>query len=343
MYFSSEVFELFGYDKKDFFGITFDKWRGVIHPDDRGEYFRRLNSHLKGDAENFTFEYRVRTHDGLWKWVMDSAKIISFDSLNSPQVISGVISEISSIKEVEMELLKAQKKAQKNALFHQRLLNLLSTDIREPFNAIIGLSEILSLYNDDLKVEQREALKSISYNSKTAFELVGEIIEWSRLEESSIEIHKNKIVLRDFLKQLLSDFSKKISIKGVEIRVVTDNYMNFVSDPYYVGKILSVFIDNAIKYSYRGGNIVISWEKKRRHIFIIIEDNGIGVSNEAQKSLFDVENTIVSEGTEGEQGYGISLVIAKKIADNLLGGDLKYHHSSGKGSVFTLEIPIQYF
>ena len=345
LYFSDELLSLYGYYKKDFVGITFNKWKEYIHPEDIKEYFRHLNNHLRGETKEFLFEYRVKTNSGVWKWVLDTAKIISFDANKSPLLISGVISEISSFKHTEMELKKSQKKLQENIDFQQRLLGVLSTDIRDPFNAIIGLTEMLTFDDDTFSTSQKENLNAILKNAQSSFNLISKIIEWSKLEEGVIELKKEKIVLKEFIDSVINKYADKINEKDIRVINETEEEYNFLSDPDFLEEVLSLLLHNVFVYSHVGGKVVISCDKRRSLLFIDIAFSTKVMPKIAKNILIDIESMINMEGTEYEKTYVFNLLVAKKIVSHILGGniDLTFPKKGNDKNIYSIELPIQYF
>jgi signal transduction histidine kinase len=218
-----------------------------------------------------------------------------------------------------------------------RLLSVVSHDIKGPLNSLHG---ILGIYNsgfinpDEFKTYTKYIEDDLS---KTSL-LVDNILSWTSIQLKGTVINKEEIDLGDLLIENIELFktiasNKKLSIKSdlAENRIV-------VFDKNILNLILRNLISNAIKFSFEGGEILISSRNSEGQSLIQVTDAGVGMSEEAVRSLQESENRKSSVGTGGEKGTGLGLSFCREYLQ-LAGGELKIQSTIGNGSTFTIVLP----
>ncbi len=221
-----------------------------------------------------------------------------------------------------------------------KFFSIIAHDLINPFNSMLGFSELLSRDYDILDdVEKKEYLKIIYSSIENTHKLLDNLLIWSRTQKGTIDFkpeYKNLYLLATQTVDLLhlSALNKAITITTEipkEISIYTDEYM--------FSTILRNLLSNAIKFTENKGVIKIeAHAENSRFIQISVEDNGVGISKEKQSHLFDLNKSISTEGTEKEAGTGLGLFICKEFIEKH-GGEIWVESQPDIGSKFVFTIP----
>lgn len=228
-------------------------------------------------------------------------------------------------------------------------LNNMSHDIRTPMNAIVGFTE-LAQQNLDNKEQISDYLSKISVSSQHLLSLINDVLDMSRIESGSIAFEETVINLPSLIDELKTiiqpEVDKKQQILIVDVSKIINQ--NIISDKLRINKILLNILSNAIKFTGNNGTISLSvsehpHEEQSNHNSIYefrIKDNGIGISTDFQKIIFDSFTRERTSTVSGIQGTGLGMAITKNLVE-LFGGTITVHSIEGQGSEFIVMIPFK--
>jgi PAS domain S-box-containing protein len=216
----------------------------------------------------------------------------------------------------------------------------MSHELRTPLNSIIGFTGIiLQGMSGEINVEQRKQLTLVKNSANHLLSLINDVIDISKIEAGKVEIIIEKFDLSLLSQEIKDIFTIAADKKGLELSLEVPPTLLIESDKRRIKQILVNFISNAIKFTDRG-EIKIKIVKKDKMVEILVRDTGIGIRKEDMDKLFKTFSQINIQGNK-EEGTGLGLYLSKKIAD-LLGGNIMTESEFGKGSVFTLILPLKY-
>ena len=240
--------------------------------------------------------------------------------------------------EIALQHEGAANRAKREFLFN------MSHDIRTPMNAIIGFTSLAATHIDN-REQVLDYLKKISTSSQHLLSLINDVLDMSRIESGKVKIEEKAVHLPDLVHDVRSIIQPNISAKRLSLFIDTMDVENedIITDPLRLNQILLNILSNAIKFTPTGGMISIRIAEKngapagRACYEFRIKDNGIGMSEEFQKHIFEEfareENSTVS----GIQGTGLGMSITKNIVD-LMGGTIAIESEPGKGSEFIVNL-----
>ncbi len=283
-----------------------------------------------------TIEYQMNTPNGTFLFEMRLTK------LNSHSVIS-IARDITKRKTAEFKLEKALIRAEESDKLKSAFLANLSHEIRTPMNVITNFSRILT--DSDLKPDEKTELSdAILINGKQLLNMIDNTIHLSKIETQTIEIEHRfcniNVLMRDVYNKylILIPDSKKIKL-NLKIYVQNKEF-GFETDLGILSEILSLLIDNAVKYTLKG-EINISYEMIRNEwIKFEVSDTGIGIPEEEFKHIFDRFYRIKNKINESTSGSGLGLAIVQHYVA-LLGGELEFESAPGIGSKFCFSLPFK--
>jgi len=244
-------------------------------------------------------------------------------------------------KQLENELIRSKEKAEESDRLKSAFLANMSHEIRTPMNGILGMTQLIA--NKDITTEQqKEYLDLIHKNSETLLNLIGDIIDVSKIEAGQMNIILKSFRLNTLFDQiygLLSSGSAFKSKKDIELLMkknMPDN-LSIYTDPDRLRQILINLIGNALKFTHNG-HVEFGYLIKEKMIEFYVKDTGIGISTQHQKVIFERFTQADNSLTRKFGGSGLGLTISKGLIE-LLGGRIWVNSEPGFGSTFCFTIP----
>ncbi len=226
-------------------------------------------------------------------------------------------------------------------------LNNVSHDIRTPMNAIVGFTDLAASHIDD-KEQVRDYLGKISVSGEHLLALINDVLDMSRIESGNVTIEETEVHLPDVIRDLKTIIQSNIETRQQELFVDTQDvkHEDIITDKLRLNQVLLNILSNAIKFTPEGGTIRFCVTEKPSsdddiaNFEFRIKDNGIGMSEEFQKTIFDAFSRERTSTVSGIQGTGLGMSIAKNIVD-MMGGTITVHSAEGRGSEFIVELPFK--
>jgi signal transduction histidine kinase len=238
-------------------------------------------------------------------------------------------------KLVEERTAKLAEVVATNAKF----LSVLAHDLRSPFQTIIGALDLLQEgYNDNDEIQIENYINMATNSANTTLRLLENLLSWTSLQNTEKNFNPVKIDLHEVVLSEIESFSTSATQKLITINQSFKPNLFATADLQMVKTILRNLINNAIKYSYLGGEIIICAIRKDKFIEIDIIDNGVGISQNAQKDLFQNTELYSTRGTKNEYGTGLGLTICKEFVE-INGGSIQIESEPGKGSKIRFTLP----
>lgn len=255
-------------------------------------------------------------------------------------------SDITSIKKADLQIKqqKYQLESQRDQLRNlnaskDRLFSIIAHDLKNPFQSIIGFSEILKEDFRALNMKQvEEYLDAIYSSSTTAYDLLYNLLEWARSQTSSVKTNPVALNIREACADIFELFSAQAAQKNIRIRNKVDREVHAMVDRNMFHTILRNLLANAVKYTGEGGSVTVSAIPSGDLVEISVSDTGIGMEEDKLKNLFSVEKGKSTPGTSGELGTGLGLLVCYEFL-KLCKGKFEVRSKLGEGSTFTLSIP----
>ncbi|MHC1704471.1 MAG: PAS domain S-box protein [Tenuifilaceae bacterium] len=252
-----------------------------------------------------------------------------------------VMSDITSRKQVEEELLHAKIQAEDASRAKEQFLSTMSHEIRTPMNAVIGMTNLLLQENP--KNEQMENLSALKFSAENLLALLNDILDFSKIEAGKIDLMNVTFDVVGIAEGLRNSFDQVAKEKGIEIVSNIDSRIshNLLGDPVRINQVLTNLVGNAIKFTEKGKVILslklIRDQKKSTTIQFSITDTGIGIQKNKQSIIFKEFTQAHVETTRKYGGTGLGLAISQRLV-KLLGGTIKVKSQPGEGSTFYFSI-----
>jgi len=221
-----------------------------------------------------------------------------------------------------------------------RFISILGHDLRSPFNALLGLSELLTenirKYDID-KIE--DFVNRINKSAGTTFNLLEDILMWARTQQGKIPFKPKILSFRNICMDILEILKPNADAKNITIKYNPADEINIFADIDMLQTVLRNLISNAIKFTNKNGAINISAEENPGNVTISVSDNGTGIAPDNLTKLFDISQIQTTTGTADEKGTGLGLILCKEFVEKH-GGKIWIESEVGKGSDFKFTMPI---
>lgn len=215
-----------------------------------------------------------------------------------------------------------------------KFFSIIAHDLRTPFNAIIGFSEILT---DQIRKKNYENIEEyaviIQNSSQRTMDLLQNLLDWARLQTNNFEFKAIDFLIHDLLRDTIDLLNDAASQKSIQIFNTIHKELTIHADKSMISTVLRNIISNAIKFSNPGGEIKISSEKIENEIVFSVTDNGIGISKDNLLRMFKIEENFTVKGTQNEKGTGLGLILCKEFVEKH-GGRIWVESEEGVGSTF---------
>ncbi len=292
-----------------------------------------LNSYSDTQNEQKPFDIELVSKDGRSYWFRE------FISLTDTNEFICTLFDISDFKTVEVELNKTIE--EKTALndSKNKLISIISHDLRAPFSSLLGFSEIL-LNETNLPEEERiEYLQYIYDASTIQLQMVNHLLDWTRLQTGAIKFEPHRLDIRDIVDNCVSVLTGSVIRKDIEIKVKGNHGIFVTADERLISQVVTNLLSNAVKFTPSGKTITVTIDLfKDNMVEIVVADEGVGIEEEFHDKLFKIESKFTKTGTAGEKGSGFGLALVKEIVEKH-SGNIWFYSEINKGSEFHFTLP----
>lgn len=310
----------------------------MIHPDDKPDVLTGLKGIIQ-DGEHGGTQYRHRHKDGGWVYL----EAFGSNQLDNPMISAVVLNvrDITKRKESEQAHIESERRLAEMNAAKDRFFSIIGHDLKTPFNGIMGLSELLTdqLAEGDYEGAEEYA-RMIHHSSKMAYNLLSNLLEWSKAQTGKIKYKPQLTDLNYLIKDSIDLLRNAAQRKQITIQLNLPENLQVYADPHMVQAVLRNLISNGIKFTPAEGDIMISATEFREEnkVWVSVKDSGIGIPEEIRTKLFRIDFNHTTKGTNHETGSGLGLLICKEFTD-LQGGEIRVEAVTGGGSNFIFSLP----
>jgi signal transduction histidine kinase len=246
------------------------------------------------------------------------------------------------VAERTQALTVANEKLEEASQLKSQFLANVNHELRTPVSAIIGYAHlVLRATEGQISRLQRENLQDLLRNAERLLNQIDSLLEFSKIEAGKIEMHVEPVKVNEVIQGAISTIEPTLNGANVRIgREIGSDLPVLNTDREKLGQILLNLLDNAVKFTERG-EIKVMASQQNGSLKLVVSDTGIGISKEELNKIFEEFHRGDSSGTKNYRGTGLGLAIVKQFV-NLLGGEVAVESEVGKGSVFTVTLPVEY-
>jgi PAS domain S-box-containing protein len=334
-YANAAFYSMIGYEKDSYNSLN---QIDLIHPDDR-EYQLKKEQALVNNGF-FETELRLRHKAGHYLNLSSRSVIVRSDSGHVLGALT-ISRDITRLKQVHEDLIKANLGAESSNRLKSNFLANISHEIRTPLNSVVGFSNLLLSNNLPNEVKE-EYIEHINHNSERLLQIIGDIIDLSRLESSQIEITYEEASLSAIVNEIIEEARQIIrrNEKSIILNVkdqFEDNGDLIFTDRIWLKRVLNHLMDNAVKFTLEG-SVEFAYLLENQSIVFKIRDTGIGINKENLGRIFEEFRQEFDGHHRPFEGLGIGLTLAKEVIERM-GGKIFVQSEKGVGSEFSFSIP----
>ncbi len=342
--------------------ITYDKFMHVGNE----ELLNSIN-----DIDRYILEEKSEINVKLPFYSSDGQKFIfqlytSFISYMGEEIIAGILIDITEQDRFEENLnsyieeltinkdlleekahelveittqLELSEEKLKNAVAEKdKFFSIIAHDLKSPFTALLGFSEILVEEADELS---KEEVKEFSTHLRNAivglYKLLENLLTWSRLQRGKISKELADLDLKDLINEIFSVFQENARQKKIELETNLESPLIIQADKMMIETIIRNLVANALKFTPEGGKISVIVEEDADFVKISVKDTGVGMPESIKNKLFKIDEHVTTRGTNDEKGTGLGLILSKEFVEKH-GGKIWVESEEGKGSTFIFTI-----
>ena len=218
-------------------------------------------------------------------------------------------------------------------------MNVVSHDLRNPIGAITNFLDIVQLKYEHSE-EEEQILKTSQQAAEHSLKLINELLEVNQLQDGELILAKTTVDVKQLVDVVMNELKHKANAKQQTIQLQADNENYWIeADAEKLQRVIANLIDNAIKFSEKGKEVVVRLTQAENTLQIKVKDSGMGIPANLIEQLFTTSIIVKRKGTNNEKSNGLGLSICKQIIEAHTGSIL-VESEVGKGSCFTVVLPV---
>jgi PAS domain S-box-containing protein len=341
-YFNSNWYEYTGTAPKN---TIHNKFIDVLHPDDKSKIRTAWVKAIE-TGEPLSVEYRIRAKDGSYHWFLGRG-VPQHDDKGSVVKWYGTCTNIDDVKQQhEVEKRMERLTEQRNALVKlnktkDEFIALASHQLRTPATAV---KQYISLLIDEVAgpvtADQIQFLQTAYNNNERQLNIINDLLKTAQLDSSRYTLDKTPQDMVIILEEVIDDLESSFELKKQKVVLETSHpTIKATVDRNEIKLVLLNLVENASKYTYPNKQIKIEVKKKSKYLDINVSDEGVGISAENLKKIFDKFTRIENDLSDTVTGSGLGLYWVKRIV-KLHKGKLSVNSELKKGTTFTIRLPL---
>ena len=290
---------------------------------EQGRYFNFESTFIRKGGKNLT---------GLF-----SGSIIQLN--DKPHLIT-IIHDITERKERELEILLQNKQLQTLNAEKDKLFSIIAHDLKSPFSSFLGLTEIMADEIPNLPISEVIQLAARMRDSaRNLYELLENLLEWSLVRQGVTNYHPMQVALLPEIQESLLTYLEPSKKKKITLEIKVPDTQMVYADQNMLRSVIRNLLSNAIKFTPENGSVCIAAESiLDGSCLISVRDSGIGISENMQRLLFQMNANNSRKGTNGEMSSGLGLLLCKEFVD-MHQGEIWTDSEEGRGSTFFIKFP----
>ena len=264
------------------------------------------------------------------------------DENGQPTAVSIICRDISDQKQIQAELASKNIELEQASRLKSEFLANMSHELRTPLTAILGFSSLLKQQIfGGLNAKQAVYITQIHQSGKHLLNLINEVLDISKVEAGQIVLEIEPINIPSLCEAALALLQEQARSRGISIqKSISENISPLLADELRVRQMLLNLLSNAIKFSHENGTIGLDVTAQDGYVNLVVWDEGIGIPADKQSLLFQPFQQLDSSLSRRHEGTGLGLALTRQLAE-LHGGTVDFQSEAGKGSRFTIRLPLQ--
>jgi signal transduction histidine kinase len=294
----------------------------------------KSNIRIQEEAQNNSFLNSVRNSTDFLQNILIVLMILAC-------ILAGYIILLAyKNNKFQDHIISLNEKITSDSIQKDKFFSIIGHDLMNPFNALLGFSEMLSEATKKGDKEDSIEYSAIVYQSaRRIFNLLQNLLVWSKMQNGKIKYSPKLVKVDELISDSMMIVTPIARNKEIKLSWNVSEDVTATLDSNMIGSVLQNLVTNAIKFTERGGLVTVNAFVESGAINFTVSDTGIGMSEERQNKLFKLDKTSSSKGTDDEVGTGLGLIICKEFVESHQ-GKIWVESTLGKGSKFCFSIPL---
>ena len=326
--------KMLGADRKRIIGRNFITY---ILPGERDTYNSFITTVFNSPVKQ-SCELKIKNKDKhIFHVLMEGLKLI--DTLEPDQKCQVALIDLTEYKNVENSLKESSEELKLLNNTKDKFFSIIAHDLRSPFQSLLSSSELMAKEIETLTQEEIVLFsKELNVSLKNLFELLENLLNWSMMQRDMIEYVPENINLLEIVTNIVEIANQNATEKSISISNNVKKGITVQADKNMLNSIIQNLLMNAIKFTLKAGQIIVSSSEKKDFVEVSIKDNGIGIEPGKISKLFDFHALNTTLGTNGERGTGLGLPLCKEYIERNH-GKIWIESELEKGSKFSFILP----
>ena len=328
--------KLLGFDsKEEMYAINHLQ---VTHPLWQHEAELYFNKLLVGEVQDYNIECQLVRKGGCTFW--GDLHVSPLKGVNGQVIeIIGIVTDISSKKEIEIQLKEREKKLKELNATKDKLFSIIAHDIKNPFNSILGFA---SLLKNNLEFYTKDEIKSyvdqIALSSESVYKLLDDLLVWAKSQLGQMKVKPQYFKPKKLVDEAIDNYGLLAKNKHIFLENDIRHQALVYADIDMIKFVIRNLIHNGIKFTNANGEVRCSSYESEGFNVICVRDTGIGIRAEKLDVLFDINGYITTSGTAEEKGTGLGLHLSRDMIEKNK-GRIEVESEEGKGTEFRIYLP----
>lgn len=221
-----------------------------------------------------------------------------------------------------------------------KLFSIIAHDLRSPLASIsnIGILLKIALDREDIQMLE-ELIDKLMERNNQVIQLTDNLLNWANSQTGKLKFFPVRSNLKSMLREAVSVFEENMAQKNIRLEIDVPDNIDVFADHATIKTVFRNLINNAVKYTHKGGKIIISQRVDNNDVIVGFLDNGIGIPENIRSLVFDITDEKQQIGTNGEKSTGLGLVVCKEFIERN-NGRIWFESERGKGSTFYVSMPL---
>jgi len=306
-----------------------------VYPEEREKFKQTLEN--KGEVINY--ESLFQRPDGNKFWASRNVHAVR-DHSGRIIYYQGFVTDITSKKQAEQELNQKNTQLQQLLAEKDRFFSIIAHDLRSPLTGFLGFTSLLAENVDQFSQQElSDVAVEMQKTAENLQDLLENLLQWASIQKGAIQCEPENILLDDAADKSMRLVKASADNKNISIESDIDPGYMVCADRHMLDTVIRNLLSNAVKFTHPGGQIRMSAETKGRECRVHVEDTGTGMDKKTLSGLFVLDRTTSRNGTGGEKGTGLGLLLCKEFVE-MQGGKIRADSTPGKGSSFCFTVPL---
>lgn len=266
------------------------------------------------------------------------------EAIKSYNQSNTIIKQNKALKDLnanlEVKVAQRTKELEEINRTKDKFFSIIAHDLKNPFNSLLGFSELLLENMKDFSLEKIEEYISIIFDtSQSSYALLENLLDWSRSQTGGLIIEKTKLDIHKIASDNIILLESHAVKKGIQFYNDVYPGTTCFADFNMTNTVLRNILSNAVKYTHEEGKITIDCKQIGNTVKVSVCDNGVGISERVIDHLFRIDQNVSTRGTANETGTGLGLILCKEFVEKN-GGEISVESELGEGTTFYFTLPI---